>query len=97
MLIVSVDLYGSKSNVFFTKINFTEPEPITSCTIVSNSSDSLDIKWEPTKEPNGNITYYKVTLVMKEKSKPPYQKEDYCDRKFKSSNLINFISNEKLF
>ncbi|GJQ69970.1 InR [Trypoxylus dichotomus] len=77
---IATEKRGGESHIQYFRTDADQPAPIPGCTVSSNSSDSLKIKWEPTKEPNGNITYYKVTLIRNEKLRLITLHQDYCDR-----------------
>ncbi|KRT86246.1 Fibronectin domain-containing protein [Oryctes borbonicus] len=77
---IATEKRGGESHIQYFRTDADQPAPITGCTVSSNTSDSLKIKWEPTKEPNGNTTYYKITLIRNEKPRPTNLHQDYCDR-----------------
>uniref|UniRef100_A0A8C5AFH3 Tyrosine-protein kinase receptor n=1 Tax=Gadus morhua TaxID=8049 RepID=A0A8C5AFH3_GADMO len=69
--------HGAKSSIIYMRTNATKPsvpmDPISS----SNSSSQIILKWKTPRNPNGNITHYKVICSKQEEDGDLY-KFDYC-------------------
>jgi hypothetical protein len=76
---IATERKGAQSNIsYFKTLPYTPTAPV-NLQVVSNTSNSLKVTWQPPKNPNGELTYYILTArKQKNENLDLEQTEHYC-------------------
>ncbi|XP_022901274.1 insulin-like receptor isoform X1 [Onthophagus taurus] len=57
---------GARSDIWYFRTNPGQPSSPTFLNLRANSSSTIEATWLPPKNPNGNLTHYRVIVTLKE-------------------------------